>query len=380
MRVQRPIPYGRQWLDDDDIAAVAEVLQGDWLTTGPAVEAFEGALAERVGAKHVVVLSSGTAALHAAYFAADIQPGEEVITTPMTFAATSNAALYLGGKPVFVDVTADTLNLDPGAIGRALTERTRILAPVDYAGHPADLEPIMALARERGLVVVEDASHALGATYRGRPIGSIADLTTFSFHPVKHIATGEGGGVATNSDEAAERMRVFRNHGITTTFRDRERQGGWFYEMAYLGLNYRLSDIHCALGLSQLRKLDRFLARRREIARAYDQSFADVAEVERPARRPEVEHAYHLYPIRLAGQAAGRRGEIFQRLRAAGIGVNVHYIPVPWHPYYTRLGYTRGQWPVAEAAYERLLSLPMFPAMSDADVARVVREVRGTVG
>jgi len=375
MTEKKPIPYGRQWLDDDDVAAVVQALRGDWLTTGPAVEAFEKALAERVGAKHVVAVNSGTAALHAAYFAAGVGPGLEVITTPITFAATSNAALYLGGKPVFVDVCRDTLNLDPELIEAAITARTRVLAPVDYAGHPADLDPIIEIARERGLAVVEDASHALGAAYRGRPIGSVAGLTTFSFHPVKHIATGEGGAVATNSDEMAERVHFFRNHGITSTFRDRERMGGWFYEMQYLGFNYRISDINCALGLSQLRKLDRFLARRREIAHTYDQSFADVAEVERPARRPEVEHAYHLYPIRLAGSAAARRKQVFQRLRGAGIGVNVHYLPVPWHPYYQRLGYQRGQWPVAEEAYERLLSLPMFPAMSDEEVGRVVREV-----
>ena len=380
MTEKKPIPYGRQWLDDDDVAAVVQALRGDWLTTGPAVEAFEKALAERVGAKHVVAVNSGTAALHAAYFAAGVGPGLEVITTPITFAATSNAALYLGGKPVFVDVCRDTLNLDPELIEAAITARTRVLAPVDYAGHPADLDPIIEIARARGLAVVEDASHALGAVYRGRPIGSVAGLTTFSFHPVKHIATGEGGAVATNSDEMAERVHFFRNHGITSTFRDRERMGGWFYEMQYLGFNYRISDINCALGLSQLRKLDRFLARRREIAHTYDQSFADVAEVERPARRPEVEHAYHLYPIRLAGSAAARRKQVFQRLRGAGIGVNVHYLPVPWHPYYQRLGYQRGQWPVAEEAYERLLSLPMFPAMSDEEVGRVVREVREALG
>lgn len=379
MREKKPIPYGRQWLDEDDVAVVVEVLHSDWLTTGPAVDAFERALADRVGAKHVVAVNSGTAALHTAYFAAGLTAGDEVITTPLTFAATANAALYLGGKPVFVDVCPDTLNLAPKLIEGAITEGTRVLAPVDYAGHPADLDQIMAIARTSGLKVVEDGSHALGATHRGRPTGSIADFTTFSFHPVKHIATGEGGAVATDSVEAAERMRFFRNHGITSTFRDRERMGGWFYEMEHLGFNYRMSDINCALGLSQLRKLDSFLTRRREIAQRYDEAFAEVEEVETPARRPEVEHAYHLYPIRLAGSATDRRKGVFERLRAAGIGVNVHYIPVPWHPYYQRMGYRRGQWPVAEDAYERLLSLPMFPAMTGEEVSRVIREVREAV-
>jgi len=373
---QKYLPYGHQWIDEDDIAAVSQVLRSDWVTTGPGVDEFEARLAEYVGSEYAVVLSSGTAALHAAAFAAGIGPGDEVITTPLTFAASANCVLYQGGAPRFADVEADTLNIDPVEIERAITPRTKAIIPVDYTGQPCDLAEISEIARQHDLVVIEDAAHALGAEYRGQRVGSLSHMTVFSFHPVKLITTGEGGAVTTDDAELARRLRLFRNHGITSEARERQEAGAWFYEMTALGFNYRLTDFQCALGMSQLDKLDRFLARRREIAREYDEAFADLAQVMTPAVRDDRLSAWHLYVIRLALERLRvGRGEVFAALRAENIGVNVHYIPVYWHPYYAQLGYERGLCPVAEDAYERLVTLPLFPAMSDADVADVIAAV-----
>lgn len=376
----RLLPYGRQTIDDEDIAAVVEVLRSDWLTTGPKVAEFEEAVAHHVGAKHAVSFSSGTAALHGAAFAAALAPGDEAVTTPLTFAATANCVLYQGATPVFADVRADNLNIDPGLVAERLTERTRAVLPVDYAGHPADLDAILELAESRGLVVIEDASHAIGATYRGRRVGSIAHMTVFSFHPVKHLATGEGGLVATEDDELAQRLRRFRTHGIASDPRERQERGQWHYEMVDLGFNYRLSDIASALGLSQLRKLDANIARRAEIAAVYDEAFARLA-LRVPSVDADVEPAWHLYPIRLELERLSvGRAEIFAALRAEGLGVNVHYIPVHLHPYYReRFGYADGEYPHAEDAYERMISLPIFPAMTNEDVADVVAAVTKVV-
>jgi perosamine synthetase len=370
------LPYGRHHVDEDDIAAVVEVLRSDWLTTGPKVAKYEVAFSRRVGAKYAVALSSGTAALHAAAFATGFGPEDEVITTPMTFAASANCVLYQGARPVFADVQPDTLNLDPASVEAAVTSRTRAIIAVDYAGQPADLEELTDIARRHGLTFIEDAAHALGATYRGRTVGSIADLTVFSTHPVKHITTGEGGMVTTNHKELAEKMRWFRNHGITTDHRERAARGEWSYEMVALGYNYRLSDINCALGLSQLAKLDRLLQRRREIAARYNTAFAGLPWLEPLAVMPDREPAWHLYVVRLRLERLRvGRVQVFAALRAENIGVNVHYIPVYWHPYYRQLGYPRGLCPVAEAAYERLLTLPIFPAMTDRDVEDVIEAV-----
>ncbi len=376
------LPYARQSVEEDDIRAVVEVLRSDWLTTGPKVAEFEEAFAARVGASYAVSLSSGTAALHAACFAAGLGPGDEAITTPITFCATANAVLYQKATPVFADVAPDTLNLDPRHVVAHLSHRTKAILPVDYAGHPADLAFLLEIAHERGLVVIEDACHALGAKYQGKNIGNVADLTVFSFHPVKHITTGEGGMVTTRDAGLAERVRTFRNHGITREARRRDAGGRWDYEMTELGYNYRLTDLACALGSSQLRRLDASLARRRSIAERYTQAFAQTAGVIPPAVRPDVEPAWHLYPIRLdlTKLSVGRAG-IYRALRAENIGVNVHYIPVHYHPYYRdHFGDLRGKYPVAEAAYDALLSLPLFPAMTEGDVEDVIAAVEKVVG
>lgn len=369
------LPYGRQSIDESDIQAVVETLRSDWLTTGPKVAEFEDALAAWVGAKYAVSFSSGTAALHAAAFAAGLQPGDEAITSPLTFAATANCVLYQGATPVFADVLEDTLNLDPELVAARITARTKAILPVDYAGHPADLDPILQLAERHGLVVIEDACHALGAAYRGRRVGSVAHMTVFSFHPVKHLTTGEGGMVTTDNPVFAETLRRFRNHGISSDARQRQSAGQWHYEMVLLGFNYRLTDIACALGLQQMKKLDANLARRRQIADCYAVGLRDMSGVFPPQVRDDVDPAWHLYPLRLdlARLSAGR-AEVFQALRAENIGVNVHYIPVHRHPYYRdRFGYHGGEYPVAEAAYECLISLPMFHGMTDGDVEDVVR-------
>jgi UDP-4-amino-4,6-dideoxy-N-acetyl-beta-L-altrosamine transaminase len=369
-----PLPYGRQSIADDDIQAVVDVLRSDWLTTGPKVGEFEEAFASWVGAKYAVSFSSGTAALHGAAFAAGLQPGDEAITTPMTFAATANCILYQNATPVFADVTADTLNLDPDQVDSKISPRTKAILPVDYAGHPADLDSILNMAARRGLVVIEDACHALGAEYRGLRVGSISHMTVFSFHPVKHLTTGEGGMVTTDNAGFAETLRRFRNHGISSDARQRQSLGQWHYEMVFLGFNYRLTDIACALGLTQLAKLDDNLARRRQIASQYAAAFQKIPAVTIPAVHSAANPAWHLYPIRLnLEKLSVGRDQIFRALRAENIGVNVHYIPVHLHPYYRdRFNFRGGEYPVAEGAYQRLISLPMFHGMTDQDVDDVI--------
>jgi len=367
------LPYARHAVDDADIEAVVAVLRSDWLTTGPAVAAFEAAFAERVGARFAVAVSSGTAALHAAVYAAGLGPGDEAIVPPLTFVATANCVRYQGAAVRFADVRRDTLNLDSAQIERARAPRTKAIISVDYAGQPADMDELCALAREHDLVVIEDASHALGAIYRTRRVGSLAHMTTFSLHPAKHVTTGEGGVITTDDPDLAARLRLFRTHGITSDHHQRQREGSWLYEMVELGFNYRISDMQCALGQSQLAKLDAWLDRRSEIAARYSAAFGTVPEVETPTTQPDRESAWHLYVLRLNLDALRvDRARVFEALRAENIGVNVHYIPVPWHPYYERLGYSRGNWPVSEHEYTRLLSLPIFPAMSDRDVDDVI--------
>lgn len=373
----RMLNYGRQSIDEDDIRAVVQVLRGEWLTTGPTVAAFERAVAEFLGAKEAVAVNSGTAALHAAAFAAGIGPGDEVIIPPITFVASSNCVLYLGGKPVFADVVPGTLNLDPVDVARKITPRTKAIVAVDYAGQPCEHAELRALANQHQLIIIEDAAHALGSTYKGRKIGTLHEFTTLSFHPVKHITTAEGGMIVTNDTAFATRMRSFRTHGIDLDFHQRAESNLWLYDVITLGYNYRLPDMNCALGLSQLTKLSSWLNRRRAIAARYNDAFASLPEIELPVVIPDCEATWHLYVIRLnLDRLRVGRPQIFKALRAENIGVNVHYIPIPWLTNYRKMGYSKGHWPVAESEYERIISLPIFPGMSDDDVVDVINAVK----
>lgn len=375
---KKNIPYARQWVDEEDIAAVCKVLRSDWLTTGPKVAEFEEAMCRMVGAKYGVAVSSGTAALHAAMFALGVGPGDEVIVPAMTFAASANCVVFQGGTPVFADVEPGTLLLDPAQVEARITCRTKAVVAVDYTGHPCDYEALDDITRRHGLHLVADACHSLGAAYRGRPVGSLAGLNVFSFHPVKHITTGEGGLVATDDPELARRLRIFRNHGITTDHNQREQRGSWFYEMVDLGYNYRLTDFQSALGLSQLRKLPGWVARRQELARRYGREWEDFPMLEPLQVSSEVAHAYHLYVVRLHLELLNAgRAVVFQALRERGLGVNVHYVPVHLHPFYRqRFGTGPGQCPVAERAYEEIISLPMFPRLTDDEQQYVLETVR----
>lgn len=371
------LPYGRQSIDEDDIKAVTEALRSGWLTTGLKVGEFEREFASAVGAADAVSMCNGTAALHAAMAALQIGAGDEVIVPVLTFAASANCVLFQGGKPVFVDVDPVTLLIDPAQVEASITSRTKAMVAVDYTGLTCDYDRLKQIAKKFGIALVVDACHSLGGTYKDRPVGSLGDLNIFSFHPVKHITTGEGGMVSTDNANYSLRLRSFRSHGITSDYRQRESTGSWFYEMTALGYNYRLTDIQCALGLSQLKKLPLWIARRRKIASQYLNAFAAVSELTLPNVPQDRGHAWHLFVIRLNLQRLrANRGEVFRALRAENIGVNVHYIPVTWHPYYEQLGYRKGQWPVAETAYESLLSLPMWPGMEDEDVQDTIAAVR----
>jgi len=354
------IPYGRQCVDEDDIRAVVDVLRSDWLTTGPAVTTFEKNIASFVGANNAVAVCNGTAALHCAMYALDIGPGDEVIVPPITFAATANCVCYRVAIPVFADVDPNTLLIDPEQVEQKITANTKAIIGVDYAGQPCDWDRLREIATRHGVALVADGCHALGAEYKYRKVGTLADLTVFSFHPVKHITTGEGGMIVTNNDDYAARMRLFRSHGITSDARQREKAGSWFYEMVDLGYNYRISDIQCALGTSQLAKLAKWIERRREIAACYDRFFANN-NIAQPLNVSEhVTHAYHLYVVRISNRDA-----IFSALRAKGIGVNVHYVPVHLHPFYRKkFGTREGMCPNAENAYTQIISLPMFPGLT----------------
>jgi len=373
------IPYGRQWIDEEDIAAVVDVLKGDWLTQGPNVEKFEKAVADYIGVKYAVAFNSGTAALHAAMFAAGVREGDEIITSPITFVATSNSAVYLGAKPVFVDIDLKTYCIDTQRIEEKITPKTKVIAPVDLAGYPVDIKPIIELAKKYGLVVIEDAAHALGAKRYGKMVGQEADMTMFSFHPVKHITTGEGGIIVTNNVVYAEKMRLFRTHGITKKPEFLEKNDGpWYYEMHELGFNYRITDFQCALGLSQLKKIEDFLRRRNEIARRYDAAFEDIPQiVPAPSVLEPDRHAYHLYPILLNGV---NRKDVYLKLREKGIYTQIHYIPIHMQPYYRkRFGYKKGEFPNAEYYYENELSIPMYPKMTDEDLEYVIKSLKEVI-
>ncbi len=366
------LPYGRQLVSEEDIAAVVEVLRSDWLTTGPKVAAFEKTLVDYVGCQYAVAVSSGTAALHAACYAVGITAGDEVIVPAITFVATANAVVYCGGTPVFADVDPDTLLVDMVDIEAKISPRTKAIIAVDYAGQPCDYDVLWQLAKVYNLVLIADASHSLGATYKGRRCGSLADLTAFSFHPVKPLTTAEGGAVCTDNQGYAERLRRFRNHGISS---DHQQRRDWRYEMSDLGFNYRLSDIQCALGISQLKKLDKQIARRQSLAATYCHHFTDSKTIHPLQTLSDVDHGYHLFVVKVP---ADKREYIYHQLRRQNIGANVHYMPVYLHPYYrSTFNYQPGLCPCAEQVYEEILSLPLFPAMTEGDVQRVVRALNG---
>ena len=373
------LPYGRQSIDESDLEAVAAVLRGDWLTTGPAVTTFEEDLIRICGAAAAASVTSGTAALHAAYAALAVGEGDEVITTALTFVATASCASLLGAKVVFADVCEDTGNLDPQAVSAAITDRTRVVTGVDYAGHPIDAPALAEIAHRSGAVLLEDAAHSIGGSLHGRPVGSLADVTTFSFFPTKNLTTAEGGAVVGLLEDVVDRARCFRAIGLVrdpAVLRLAD-EGPWHQEVHNFGLNYRLPDLLCALGSSQLLRLPAFKARRAAITARYNSGLSGIAELRLPARREGADPMWHLYPLRIHD---GRRRQLFEHLRANGIGVQVNYLPVYWHPVYADLGYQRGMCPVAEDYYAQEISLPLFPALSDTDVDRVVDLVRGFVG
>lgn len=371
---RKMIPYGRQTIEEDDIQAVVDVLRSDYLTTGPKIAEFEKMVADYVGAKYAVAISNGTSALHAACFAAGIQPGDEVITTPLTFAASSNCVLYCGGTPVFADVDLKTYNIDPEDIRRKITDKTKAIIAVHLAGQPCDMDEIHKIAKEHDLLVIEDGAHALGSVYKGKKVGTLSDMTTFSFHPVKPITTGEGGMIVTDNEELYQKMMLFRSHGITRDENLMTRNDGpWFYQQLDLGYNYRITDIQCALGCSQMKKLDRFLARRKEIVARYNEAFADCENIITPYQLPETESGWHLYIVQVKNCD---RKKVFESLREHGIAVNVHYIPVYLHPYYQEHGYKDVHCRNAEEVYSHIISLPLYPTLTEEQQQYVIETLK----
>jgi UDP-4-amino-4,6-dideoxy-N-acetyl-beta-L-altrosamine transaminase len=378
---ERYLPYGKQSIDEEDIQAVINVLKSDFITTGPIISQFEEQVAAYVGTKYAVAFSSGTAALHGACFAAEISDGDEVITTPMTFAASANSVLYQGGLPVFADIKSDTYNIDPRSVRDKITSKTKAIIPVHFTGQPVELDEIVKIAQEFNLIIIEDAAHALGAMYKNKKIGSISDMTMFSFHPVKHITTGEGGIITTNDEEYYQKLLQFRTHGIT---RDPnklvENQGPWYYEMQFLGFNYRMTDIQAALGLSQLQKLDSFISKRKQYAAIYQEELKELPEIILPKQLNDVDSSWHLYIIRLNLMLLkADRKEIFQALQKENIGVNVHYIPVHTQPFYKQLGYKSGICPESERLYEEIITLPLFSGMTEEDALDVIQAVKKVI-
>ena len=369
------IPYGTQWIDDDDINEVVKVLRSDWITTGPKIKEFEDALCSYIGCSYCVTVNSGTSALDIAFQSLDLLKGSEVIITPFTFVATSNAIIYNGLKPVFADICSDTFNIDPEDIRRKITKDTKAIIYVDYAGQPCDLKAIREIAEEFDLYLIEDACHAIGAEYDGEKVGHFADLTIFSFHPVKHITTGEGGAVVTDDEALYERLSVLRSHGIDKDAQDRYGPGAsWAYDMKYLGRNYRITDFQAALGISQLKKLDMFIDKRNELASRYNELLGDVDAVTLPVVKDNVRHAWHLYTILL--DESINRDEFFKYMRNANIGVNLHYIPVYRHSYYVEnYGIDPEEFPVTEDVFKRIITLPLFPRMSAQQMRYVVTSI-----
>ncbi|MDP3935330.1 MAG: UDP-4-amino-4,6-dideoxy-N-acetyl-beta-L-altrosamine transaminase [Candidatus Giovannonibacteria bacterium] len=364
------IPYSRQTIDEDDVAAVVKVLKSDWLTQGPTIAEFEKALAEYSGARFAVAAPNGTAALYLAYKAAGLKDGDEIITTPNTFVATSNMALICGTRPVFCDIRPDTYNIDENKIEKLITPKTKAIVPVHFAGHPCEMDKIIEIAKKHNLLVIEDACHAIGAEYKNKKIGGIGDLTIFSFHPVKPITTGEGGAILTNNEAYYQTMLRLRTHGIAKDPQKTETIGKWHYEMLDLAFNHRVTDIQCALGLSQLKKLDKFQKARERVANYYFEKLKNLKGVVLPTKLAEIKHSWHLFPINL--KDASKRKEVFDYLQANGIGAQVHYIPAHWQPYYQAMGYPKNLCPNAAAYYNAAISLPIFPSLTTEDQDKVI--------
>lgn len=376
------IGYGRQYIDEADIAAVVETLQSPALTCGPKITELEKKLCEVTGAKYAVVVSNGTAALHIAAMAAGIGPGDEVIVSPITFAASANCVLYCGGTPVFADINPKTYNIDPASIRSKITDKTKAIVAVDFTGQAVALDEIRAICKEHNLILIEDAAHSIGTKYNGQPVGSVADMTTFSFHPVKTVTSGEGGAVTTNDEELYRKLRLYPTHGITRNQEEmcNPSDAGWYYEQVDLGYNYRMTDIQAALLISQLDKLPAFSARRKEIVEKYNNIFSQMPEILVQEEIAQSDTTRHLYILRLNTELLKcDRRQFFDALRAENIGTQVHYIPVYWHSYYEKLGYKKGLCPEAEKLYTEILSLPLFYAMTDEDVEDVIKAVKKIV-
>jgi UDP-4-amino-4,6-dideoxy-N-acetyl-beta-L-altrosamine transaminase len=369
------IPYGHQWIDEDDIEEVVAVLKSDWITTGPKIAEFEDALCSYIGCKYAVAVNSGTSALDIAVQTLNLPAGSEVITTPFTFVGTSNAILYNNSKPVFADIEKETRNINPEEVRKKITDKTRAIIYVDYAGQPCDIKELKEIADEHDLFLIEDACHAIGAEYKARKIGTFADMTVFSFHPVKHMTTGEGGAVVTNNEEFYGRLKILRNHGIDKSALDRfGSEAGWAYDLKVLGRNYRITDFQAALGISQLKKLDTFLRRRAEIVKTYNEAFEAVPEIETPVILSYVKPAWHIYTVLLNGI---NRDEFFSKMREKGIGVNVHYIPIYRFSYYLeQFDFSPMEFPVTEEVFSKVVTLPLFSKMTDDDVIMVIETVK----
>ncbi len=374
------IYYGRQWIEDDDIAAVDEVLKGDFITCGPKVDEFEEALCRFTGAKHAVAVNSGTSALHCACIAAGIGPGDEVITTPITFAASANCVLYCGAKPVFADIDPDNWNISPESIEKCITDKTKAVIAVDYTGQAVDADAIRKICVEHGLVFIEDAAHSIGTSYKGKMVGTLADMTTFSFHPVKTITGGEGGAILTDDDELYKRLVLAHAHGIThdeSMMEDLPHEGPWYYEMVSLGYNYRMTDFQAALLISQLSKIGRFAKRRGEISAAYDAAFKDIPEIIPQKEIPGSDTVRHLYVLKLdLSRLNCTRREFFDAMSAENVQCQVHYVPVYYFPYYKKLGYEKGLCPEAEKFYSAIMSIPLYPKMTDKDIEDTIHAVK----
>lgn len=374
--------YGHQYIDDTDIQAVVDVLKSDYLTCGPKITELENKLCEYTGAKHAAVVSNGTAALHIACQALGIGPGDQVITTPITFAASANCALYCGAEPVFADINEKNYNIDPASVLEKITDKTKAIVAVDFTGQAVQLRELLEICRDKGIYLIEDGAHSVGTSYDGKKVGSIADITTFSFHPVKTITGGEGGAVLTNDDNLAKRIELYRSHGITrdTSLMERESEGGWYYEQIGLGMNYRMTDIQAALISSQMDKLNIFSARRKEIVNRYNEAFESMPGIIVQQEIPESDTTRHLYILRLKlEELSVDRKQFFDAMAAENICCNVHYIPVYRHPYYEKLGYEKGLCPKAEALYESMMSLPLYYSLTDEDVDDVIAAVRKLV-